>query len=102
MARKWTFHPHDEAGIRRLSGQLKVSPLLSQVLLSRGFSQVDSARAFLGAKLSDLHDPSELPGIDAAADLMVQAIEAKRRITICGDYDVDESRAPAFCGTVCS
>ncbi len=89
MERKWTFHPHDEAGIRRLCGQLKVSPLLSQVLLARGFSQVDSARAFLGAKLSDLHDPSELPGIDAAADLIVQAIQDKRRITIYGDYDVD-------------
>lgn len=89
MERKWTFHPHDEAGIRRLCGHLKVSPLLGQVLLARGFSQVDSARAFLGAKLSDLHDPSELPGIDAAADLIVQAIQDKRRITIYGDYDVD-------------
>ncbi len=89
MERKWTFHPHDEAGIRRLCGQLKVSPLLGQVLLARGFSQVDSARAFLGAKLSDLHDPSELPGINAAADLIVQAIQDKRRITIYGDYDVD-------------
>ena len=89
MERKWTFHPHDEAGIRRLCGQLKVSPLLGQVLLARGFSQVDSARSFLGAKLSDLHDPSELPGINAAADLIVQAIEDKRRITIYGDYDVD-------------
>ncbi|MEJ7591006.1 MAG: single-stranded-DNA-specific exonuclease RecJ [Planctomycetaceae bacterium] len=89
MERKWTFHPHDEAGIRRLCGQLKVSPLLGQVLLARGFSQVDSARAFLGSKLSDLHDPSELPGINAAADLIVLAIQDKRRITIYGDYDVD-------------
>ena len=89
MERKWTFHPHDEAGIRRLCGQLRVSPLLGQVLLARGFSQVDSARAFLGTKLSDLHDPSGLPGINAAADLIVQAIQDKRRITIYGDYDVD-------------
>ncbi len=89
MERKWTFHPHDEAGIRRLCGQLKVSPLLAQVLIARGFSQADSARGFLDAKLSDLHDPSELPGINAAADLIVQAIQDKRRITIYGDYDVD-------------
>jgi len=89
VERKWTFHPHDEAGIRRLCGQLRVSPLLGQVLHARGFSQVDSARAFLGTKLSDLHDPSGLPGINAAADLIVQAIQDKRRITIYGDYDVD-------------
>ncbi len=89
MERKWTFHPHDEAGIRRLGGQLKISPLLAQVLIARGFKQADAAREFLDAKLSDLHDPSELPGIDIAADLIVQAIQDKRRITIYGDYDVD-------------
>ena len=89
MERKWTFHPHDEAGIRRLGGQLRISPLLAQVLIARGFSQAEAAREFLDAKLSDLHDPSELPGIDAAADLIVQAIQDKRRITIYGDYDVD-------------
>ena len=89
MERKWTFHPHDEAGIRRLSGQLKISPLLAQVLIARGITQADSARSFLDARLSDLHDPSELPGINAAADLIVMAIHNKRRITIYGDYDVD-------------
>ena len=89
MERKWTFHPHDEAAIRRLGGQLRISPLLAQVLNARGFSQADAAREFLDAKLSDLHDPSELPGINSAADLIVQAIQDKRRITIYGDYDVD-------------
>jgi len=89
VERKWTFHPHDEAGIRRLSGQLKISPLLAQVLIARGFTQADAARTFLDARLSDLHDPAELPGINAAADLIVQAIHDKRRVTIYGDYDVD-------------
>lgn len=89
MVRKWTFHPHDEAGIRRLSGQLKISPLLAQVLIARGHSETVAARGFLDAKLGDLHDPSELPGIDVAGNLIVQAIRDKRRITIYGDYDVD-------------
>ncbi len=89
MERKWTFHPHDEAGIRRLCGQLKISPLLAQVLIARGISQTAEAGKFLDAKLSDLHDPSQLPGIDIAADMIVQAIQDKRRITIYGDYDVD-------------
>ena len=89
MERKWTFHHHDEAGIRRLGGQLKISPLLAQVLIARGFSETAAARRFLDAKLGDLHDPSELPGINAAADLIIKAIHDKRRITIYGDYDVD-------------
>ena len=89
MSRKWTFHPHDESNIRRLSGQLKISPLLAQVLIARGFSDGGEARSFLDAKLTDLHDPSQLPGIDLAADLIITAMKDKRRITIYGDYDVD-------------
>lgn len=89
MARKWTFHPHDEAGIRRLGGQLRVSPLLAQVLLARGYNDAAAAKSFLDPRLVDLHDPSQLPGIDLAADLIVDAVKAKRRITIYGDYDVD-------------
>lgn len=89
MSRKWTFHPHDASAIRRLSGQLRISPLLAQVLIARGFGDAKSAQVFLDAKLSDLHDPSQLPGIDKAADLILAAIRDQRRITIYGDYDVD-------------
>lgn len=89
MSRKWTFHPHDESAIRRLCGQLRISPLLAQVLIARGFGDATAAREFLDAKISDLHDPSQLPGIDKAAELIVTAMKDKRRITIYGDYDVD-------------
>ncbi|MFN5801018.1 MAG: single-stranded-DNA-specific exonuclease RecJ, partial [Planctomyces sp.] len=89
MARKWTFHPHDATIIRRLSGQLQVSPLLAQVLIARGMSEAEPAKAFLNAKLSDLNDPALLPGVEAAAEAIVRALQQKRRITIYGDYDVD-------------
>jgi single-stranded-DNA-specific exonuclease len=39
--------------------------------------------------LSELHDPELLPGVPDAADRLVSAIQARRRITIYGDYDVD-------------
>ncbi len=89
MARKWTFHPHDTAMIRRVSGQLQVSPLLAQVLIARGMSDAEQAKAFLNAKLGDLNDPALLPGVEQAADAVVKALQQKRRITIYGDYDVD-------------
>jgi single-stranded-DNA-specific exonuclease len=89
VSRKWTFQPHNESAIRRLCGQLKISPLLAQVLIARGFSEAAAASSFLDARLSDLHDPSQLPGIDQAADLILAAIKDQRRITIYGDYDVD-------------
>ena len=89
MAKKWTFHPHDAALIRRLSSQLQVSPLLAQVLIARGLGDSEGAKSFLNAKLSDLNDPALLPGVERAAEAIVQALQQKRRITIYGDYDVD-------------
>lgn len=89
MPLNWKFALHDEAQIRRLSGEMRISPLLAQVLLSRGHRSRDTASLFLDAKLLDLHDPELLPGISEAADRIVGAIRAGRRITIYGDYDVD-------------
>ena len=89
MPRKWSFHPHDESAISKLSHQLKVTPLMAQVLIARGYTTAEDARRHLEPKLSNLHDPMLLPGVAAAAELVVQALKDGRRITIYGDYDVD-------------
>ncbi|MGH7127365.1 MAG: single-stranded-DNA-specific exonuclease RecJ [Planctomycetaceae bacterium] len=72
-----------------MSGTLGVSPLVAQVLLARGYGTTDEARAFLDPKLTNLHDPELLPGVADAADRIVSALRAGRRITVYGDYDVD-------------
>jgi single-stranded-DNA-specific exonuclease len=89
MPKVWRFAPHDQSQIQRMSSALRVSPLMAQVLVARGFTTREEASAFLNAKLVDLHDPELLPGVSEAADRTVAAINAKRRITIYGDYDVD-------------
>ena len=96
MTRNWRFAPHDESRIRSLAGALNVSPLLAQVLLSRGYETPESARDFLAARLIDLHPPEQLPGIDAATDQVLSALESGRRITIYGDYDVDGTTATSI------
>ncbi len=89
MPKVWRFLPHDESRVRQICAQMRVSPLMSQVLIARGMTERTAALEFLEAKLLDLHEPELLPGIPAAADRVVEAINAKRRITIYGDYDVD-------------
>ena len=89
MARVWRYAVHDEPRVRSLSSELNVPPLVAQVLLARGVDSAEAAREFLSARLLDLHDPALLPGINEAADRIVEAIAAERQITIYGDYDVD-------------
>jgi single-stranded-DNA-specific exonuclease len=89
MPKPWRFLPYDTGRVKDLCVQLKISPLLAQVLSARGFEEERPALAFLNSKLNELHDPELLPGVPRAAELIVAAMQAKRRITIYGDYDVD-------------
>lgn len=85
----WRFPPYDEAVVRRLASELKKPVLIAQVLAARGFESGEQAGEFLSARLVDLHPPELVPGVPAAVERIVAAIEAGRRITIYGDYDVD-------------
>ena len=89
MPKQWRFALHDQGRVRQVSSELKVSPLLAEVLVARGYESADEAREFLSGSLMDLHDPAMLPGVPEASEKVVEAIQSKRRITIYGDYDVD-------------
>lgn len=89
MPRKWSFHPHDGAAITKLSKDLRVTALTAQVLIARGYTTAEEAKLYLNPKLSDLHEPTLLPGVPEACELIIAAMKSERRITIYGDYDVD-------------
>ncbi len=89
MSRRWSIAPHDRGVVSRISKEMRCSPLLAQVLASRGFQGAVEAKVFLESKMTDLHSPDLLPGIPEAADRIVKALQDNRRITIYGDYDVD-------------
>ena len=62
---------------------------LARVLVGRGVVASDLP-AYLEPRLRDLMpDPSSLVDMDAAADRLADAIIAKHKIAIFGDYDVD-------------
>ncbi|WP_299468134.1 single-stranded-DNA-specific exonuclease RecJ [uncultured Gimesia sp.] len=96
MTQNWRFAPHDESQIRRLSSEMKISPLLAQVLIARGLHDAAAARSFIDARMKDLLDPCSMPGIEEAAERVIAALNAKRRITIYGDYDVDGMTATSI------
>src|SRR5690606_2214717 len=54
------------------------------------------ASKFMKPKLTDLHDPVNLPGCDQAARRLVEAVEQRQPIVVYGDYDVDGVTASAI------
>lgn len=71
------------------ASDLKISPILAQVLINRGITDKETAQGFLSPKLVDLIAPELMPGATEAAARIKQAVENSQRIAIYGDYDVD-------------
>ena len=95
MPKCWRIQPHDAAAVSRLERAVGVSPVLARLLAARGVAE-DDARTFLAGSLSDLRDPELLPGVAEAADRIVAAVKAGRRVCIYGDYDADGMTATAI------
>ena len=96
MPKRWRLAPLDSVRIAALQRDAGVSAVVAQLLLARGISDPQSVELFLQPKLTGLRDPAELPGASLAADLLFEAAQSKRRITVYGDYDADGMTATAI------
>jgi single-stranded-DNA-specific exonuclease len=88
-AAKAVFHaePYDYAAARRIAAALELPEPIAVMLVRRGYSTVEEARAFIEAR--DEHDPGEFDGMDEACELILAHARRGSRVTVHGDYDVD-------------
>ncbi len=63
--------------------------LIQRILRARGLIDPEEVARFCAPKLTYLHDPQGLPGVDPAVEMLAQALKDHRTIAIYGDYDVD-------------
>jgi len=96
MGKSWIFQPHDSSSVEYLHRAAGIAPVVAQLLVGRGITDPSEAEQFLTAKLSDLRDPGELPGVEAATERICAAIRDHRKITIYGDYDADGMTSTAI------
>jgi single-stranded-DNA-specific exonuclease len=89
MKFRWALAPPQPLLAEKLAAQLKISPLLAQCLLNRGFSEITAIENFLSPRLKNLADPFLLPNMDKAVERLFFAREKNERLVIFGDYDVD-------------
>jgi len=89
MHKIWQTKQPDAELSQRLVSELKIPPLVAQLLVNRGVVEPAIAQEFLHPDLSYLHPPSKMKGISDAADRVKRAIAGGEKIWIYGDYDVD-------------
>lgn len=97
MEKRWIYKeaPAREA-VEKLSQEININPYLSTVLVQRGTNDFDSAKAYFRPTLDQLHDPLLMKDMQQAVDRLKRAIDAKEKILVYGDYDVDGTTAVAL------
>jgi single-stranded-DNA-specific exonuclease len=96
MPKRWHIQPHDGALVAALERSAGVSPIVARLLAARGLTDAAEVKAFLAGTMADLRDPDLLPGVAEAADRILAAARAGRRIVVYGDYDADGMCATAI------
>jgi single-stranded-DNA-specific exonuclease len=71
------------------SKELKISPILAQLLVNRGIANIEEAHKFLNVRLEQLHDPYGFADMPVAVRLIKKAAENRDKVMIFSDYDVD-------------
>lgn len=78
-----------ETDMTAVTNELNVSPLVANILATRGITEVDKAKKFLYSEVRDLYDPFLLEGMEKSVERIKKAMELSEQIVIYGDYDVD-------------
>ena len=94
--KKWICASPDEDRIKGLAAELRISPILAMVLVSRGIEGIKEAERFLYPQLSHLADPLLMPDMGVSVDRIIRALDSGERICIYGDYDVDGITSVSF------
>ncbi|MEO0987975.1 MAG: single-stranded-DNA-specific exonuclease RecJ, partial [Cyanobacteria bacterium J06639_14] len=94
---RWFVYPALKGESQWLSQTTDLSPLLVQVLLNRGIETPEAALEFLNPETLLLPSPlDEFPDLAQSVEILMQAIELREKIAICGDYDADGMTSTAL------
>lgn len=99
MTTQWIYKELNETcnqAKEELTNELSISPILSQLLIQRGITTFEEARAFFRPDLQQLHDPYLMKDMDKAVERLTKAMKNNEKIMIYGDYDVDGTTSVAL------
>lgn len=77
------------ADFAALAEHFHISPVTARIIRNRDVVEEQDIERYLHGTIRDLYDPRLLKGMDRAASLLWEKIQAGARIRIVGDYDID-------------
>ncbi len=88
MAAKWMVSAK-KADFNEIGATCGISPVTARLIRNRDVVGVAATKKYLEGTLENLYNPTLLPDMETAADLLEQKIKEQKKIRIIGDYDVD-------------
>ncbi|MEI6061237.1 MAG: single-stranded-DNA-specific exonuclease RecJ [Bacteroidota bacterium] len=94
MEKRWVLKQKGDATlVSGIAGALGIENALAELLVQRGVTSFEEARAFFRPDLSQLHDPFLLNDMEKAIERIAFANANGQKIMVYGDYDVDGTTA---------
>ena len=85
IQKRWVVRPQgDGEVVARLASHLRMSPVLTNLLVQRGIDTVEKANKFFNPQLSDLHDPFLMKDMDKAVERIERAVANNEKIMVYG------------------
>lgn len=99
MISKWNYLPltqEDQEAVERLEAKFPQCPSVARLLVLRGMKTDEDVRNFFYPSLHQLPDPFLMRDMAKAVERLNQALGAKEKVMVYGDYDVDGTTAVAL------
>lgn len=94
---RWTARPISDPGaVSQLSAEVTKDPLLAALLVQRGITTFEDAKAFFRPDLNLLHHPFRMKNMERAVERIEKARIQQEHVMIFGDYDVDGTTSVAL------
>ncbi len=85
----WIWPADQQDQVRNLAREAEISPALARLLINRGITDAEKARAFLNPNLDNLYSPWLMCGMREAVKRIRAALDHGEKIMVHGDYDAD-------------
>ncbi|HQW29605.1 MAG TPA: single-stranded-DNA-specific exonuclease RecJ [Verrucomicrobiales bacterium] len=87
---RWVVNPPpDPELVREYANTFGLAPVVVSLALQRGYGNQEQLEQFFHPRLKDLGDPFSLPGVAAAVQRILEAVDGNQSVVLYGDYDVD-------------
>lgn len=77
------------ADFEKIAEKFHISPVLARLIRNRDVIEEKEIQTYLYGSVEELYDPFLLKDMEKAVELLLPRIEAKEKIRVIGDYDID-------------